>query len=143
MTKSADLFRASRVSEFPHSFDPAKPAQPAKPASQASQPARPARPAGHRSLRPPGIDVSNSFYRGSSPFLKGGTGRHRADNLLAPTAPGGAAKHATNPSNIDDMTNFPSNRVMGRPFHGCRVPIKILKGPGCHFHSWFIDLIAN
>ena len=39
---SADLFRASSVWDFPHSFHPAKPVQPAKPASQASQPARPA-----------------------------------------------------------------------------------------------------
>ena len=57
---------------------------------------------------------------------QGATGRHRPDNLLAPTAPGGAAKHATNPSNIYDMANFPANRVIGRPFQGFRVPIKIL-----------------
>ena len=74
------------------------------------------------------------LYRGSSPPLKAGTGRHRADSLLAPTAPGGAAKHATNPSNIDDMATFPTNRVMGRPFHGFRVPIQILQGPGYQFH---------
>ena len=38
----------------------------------------------------------------------------QAGSPLAPTAPGGAAKHATNPSNIDDMATFPTNRVMGR-----------------------------
>ena len=93
----------------------------------ASQPAKVA--SGHRSLRPPGLDVSKLFYRG---IQSDGTGCHRPPQ-------GGtgrqtfwhpqhqrAAKYATNPSNIDDMATFPTNRVMGRPFHEFRVPIQIL-----------------
>ena len=86
-----------------------QPSQPSQ-ARQASQPGQPG-------IEASGLQASMSailLYRGSSPPLKAGTGRHRADSLLAPTAPGGAAKHATNPSNIDDMATFPTNRVMGR-----------------------------
>ena len=109
-----------------------QPSQLASLASQSSQPGQPATAAsGHRSLRPPGLDVSKLFYRGIQPVVlccnplaqaatgrhkppQGGTGRHRPANFLAPTAPGGAAKHATNPSNIDDIATFLTNRVMGR-----------------------------
>ena len=53
--ESADLFQSvERVG-----LQPAIPAYPAKPA-KAGQAGQPARPAGHRSLRPPRIDVSNS-----------------------------------------------------------------------------------
>ena len=107
-------------------------ASPASQASQSSQPASQASQPGQPGIEASGLQASMSAILSigaPARFLRapqGGTGSHRADNLLAPTAPGGAAKHATNPSNIDDMTNFPSNRVMGRPFHGFRVPIKIL-----------------
>ena len=96
-----------------------------QPASQPRQPA--SQPSGHRSLRPPGIDVSKLFYRVIQSVL---IRFHR--RAQAATGPQtfwhpqhqGAAKHATNPSNIDDITNFPANidaianfpanRVMGR-----------------------------
>ena len=89
--------------------------------SQASQ-ARPGRPAsqGSRASKPQASRhrCQQFFFIGApARFLRppqAATGRHRRDSLLAPTAPGGAAKHATNPSNIDDMATFPTNRVMGR-----------------------------
>ena len=97
--QSADLFRASSVWEFPHSSHPAKPArsaqpaQPAKPASQASQP-------GQLGIEASGLQASMSailLYRGSNPDLKSPTGRHRADNLLAPTAPGAGSQACHKP----------------------------------------------
>ena len=119
--KSADLFQSvERVGI--QAIIPTYPAKPAKP-GQAGQPARPA---GHRSLGPPGIDVSNLLSIGAPARLLRPPQAATGGQLSGSTAPGGAAKHATNHSNIDDMTNFPSNRVMGRPFHGFRVPIKIL-----------------
>ena len=42
------------------------------------------------------------------------TGRLRRANLLASTAPGGQPNMPQTLSNIDDMANFPANRVMGR-----------------------------
>ena len=42
------------------SIQPSQSSQPSQPVKPASQPGQPARPAGHQSLRPPGIDVSNS-----------------------------------------------------------------------------------
>ena len=142
--------RASSVWDFKQSFQPIQPSQPSQ-ARQASQPGQPGIEASglqasmsaillYRGSSPP-LKAGTGRHRppqagsplaptapggGSSPFLKAATGRHRGDSILAPTAPGGAAKHATNPSNIDDMATFPTNRVMGRPFHGFRVPIKIL-----------------
>ena len=41
------------------------------------------------------------------------TGRHKRDNPLAPTAPGGAAKHATNLSNIDDISKSSHGTTLG------------------------------
>ena len=57
MHESADLFQSvERVGI--QAIIPAYLAKPAKPAKP-GQAGQPARPAGHRSLRPPGIDVSN------------------------------------------------------------------------------------
>ena len=104
---------------------PAKPAEPASLASLASQASQPANAAsGHRSLRPPGLDVSKLFYRGIQSVLirfrraaQGGTGRHRLPQAGKPSgthSTRGAAKHATNPSNIDGIASFSANQVMGR-----------------------------
>ena len=88
---------------------PSQPSQPGRPASQASWASKP-QASWHR--------CQQFFFIGAPASLlrvpQAATGRHRGDSLLAPTAPGGAAKHATNPSNIDDMATFPTNRVMGR-----------------------------
>ena len=77
--------------------------QPASHASQAASRAEPAsQPASvasrHRSLRPPGIDVSNLLYRGIQsvpiwphPLASVLIRWHRLSSLLAPTAPGGQA----------------------------------------------------
>ena len=110
------------------SSHPAKPVQPAKPASQASQPARPASRTSRASKPQASRHRCQQFFFIGAPTraLRGAQGATGRITFWQPQHQGGAAKHATNPSNIDDMTNFPSNRVMGRPFHGFRVPIKIL-----------------
>ena len=99
---------------------PASCSQPAKPASQASQPAsqasQPANVAsGHRSLRPrhQASMAPNSYIGASNRSPQAATG---CQTLWHPRHQG-AAKHAINPSNIDDMANFPTNHlggVMGR-----------------------------
>ena len=84
-------------------------------------------------------EVGGFFFIGAPTRALGvpqaATGRHRPDNLLAPTAPGGAAKHATNPSNIDDMATFPTDQLMGRLWddhfrdlgpHGSRMPFPLM-----------------
>ena len=84
---------------------PVKPAKPAKPASQPSQPGQPANAAsGHRSLRPPGLDVSKVFYRGIQSVV---IRCHRPAQAAKPSGlhstRGEAAKHATNPFQISMM----------------------------------------
>ena len=112
-----------KLSDF---SQPASSSQPAatrqlQPASQPSQPAKPAsQPTLHpgieaSGLQPAGIDVSKLLIRG---IQSGGTGRHRppqaatgrhrlpqAAKLSGTHSTRGAAKHAINPSNIDDMAN--------------------------------------
>ena len=137
---------------------PSQPAKPAKPVSQAIQPSQPSQPSqasqasqpatqlashpatvasGHRSLRPPSLDVCKLFYRGIQSLVirpyrlpQAAKGRQ---TFWHPQHRGGAANHATNPSNINDIANFPANHVrmghgttLGRPFHGFGVPIKML-----------------
>ena len=107
---------------------PASCSQSAKPASQPSQPAKPAKPASqasqrciraskpqasrHRCLQTLNIGASNRFPQA-------GTGRHRlpqpatARQTFWHPQHRGAAKHAINPSNIDDMANLPANHVGG------------------------------
>ena len=100
---------------------PTYPAKPAEPARQASQPGQPV-------IEASGLQASMSailLYRGSSPPLKGPTGRHRppqAGNpldlqafLRVPQAATGRHRPAALwISNTDDMATFPTNRVMGR-----------------------------
>ena len=86
-----------------------------QPDSQASQPANVA--SGHRSLRPPGLDVSKLFYRGIQSVLIRRHRRPQAAKLSGTHSTRGAGTHTKNQSNIDDMANFPANRVMGRLWH--------------------------
>ena len=99
---------------------PASCSQPASPASQPSQPANVA--SGHRSLRPPAsrhrcLQTLNKGHPiGPHRLAQVGTGWHRPPQAAKPSgthSTRGAAKHATNPSNIDDMANFPANHVGG------------------------------
>ena len=100
---------------------PAAASQPSQPASQASQPSQPASQASqrciwasepqasrHRCLQTLNIGASNRFPQGA-------TGCHRraqAGKLSVTHSTREAAKHAINPSNIDDMaiTCYKPNR---------------------------------
>ena len=101
---------------------PASCSQPAKPASQDSQPAKPASQASQRCIRaskPPGLQASmapNSYIGASNRFPQAATGFHRAPQGAQPSGTHStreSAEHAINPSNIDDMANFPANHVGG------------------------------
>ena len=93
-----------------------QPSQPAKPASQASQPGQPTL---HPGIEASGLQASmapNSYIGASNRFPQAGTGRHSPPQGAKPSgthSTRGAAKHAINPSNIDDMANLPANHVGG------------------------------
>ena len=90
--KSADLFQSverARIQAIIPVFQPSQPSQ----ARQASQPGQPG--IGASSLQASMSAIL--LYRGSSSPLKAATGRHRADNLLAPTAPGGGSQAGHKP----------------------------------------------
>ena len=118
---SADLFRASSVWDYLPSASSSQPAatrqlQP-KPASQPAKPA--SQPTLHPGIEASGFQASmapNSYIGASNRFPQGATARHRAPQVAKPSgthSTWGAAKHAINPSNIDDMANFPANHVGG------------------------------
>ena len=115
-TKSADLFRASSVWEFPHPLiqpsqlgQPSQPSQPSQPGIEASGvqawmsailsigvPAR--------SLRPPQGTTGRTLWP-----PQGATGRHRRDNLVGQPGIEASGLQASIPSSIDDMATFPAN----------------------------------
>ena len=126
LQKSADLLeRRACETTFHASFlisvsqpaaasqqQPASCSQPASPASQPSQPANVA--SGHRSLRPPAIrhrclqTLNKGHPIGCHRLAQPATGCHRPPQAAKPSgthSTRGAAKHAINPSNIDDMAN--------------------------------------
>ena len=99
---------------------PASCSQPASPASQPSQPANVA--SGHRSLRPPAsrhrclqtLNKGHPIGRHRPP--QGATARHRAPQGAKPSgthSTRGAAKHAINLLNIDDMAYLSANHGGG------------------------------
>ena len=119
--ESADLLEHRACGTSDSSNPSAAASQPSQ-TSPVIQPANAA--SGHRGLQPPGRDGCKLFYRGIQSVvirphrpLSVATGCHRAaqaGKLSGTHCTRGAAKHATIPSNIDDMANFPANRVMGR-----------------------------
>ena len=89
---------------------------------QASQASPPAKPASQRCIRASKPQASRHRWLqtlsigASNRFPQPGTARHRAPQVAKPSgihSTRGTAKHATNPSNIDNMANLPANHVGG------------------------------